>query len=170
MSLYNLVNGYDAMAPALLAILRLAPGDIPRFRDCWWNGEHIVVYTRTGGGNRDYYESEARCRTSYADHFDGSRPFPDGPWNEDLRKLPTYVRDEDDGFDSTYAMFYYTVPDNFGWAIPQLIVQSKTPKERLDEFLAKMDNPNDPQVKRVMQSMEPLMQQIGEFLHKGQEL
>lgn len=168
MGMYNMVNGVNEMAPVLLAMLKLHPAAAPRFRDCWWNGEHIVVYTRTGGGNRAYYESEVSCRMHYPSHFDGSRPFPHGPWNEDLRQLPTFVRDEDDDFDSTYALFYFTVPENLQWAVPQLVVQKKTTRERFEEFLEKLKDPNHPEAERVMQRMQPLMQQLVDFMKKEQ--
>lgn len=155
MSLYNMVHGYNEMAPVLLAILRLKPGEVPRFRDCWWDGEHIVLYTRTGGANRAFYESPESWRENYADH---DMEECKGPWNSDLRKLPTYVRDEDCDFDSTFAKFYFDVPENLRWAIPQFTVQNKSPRERMEEFLRK--TPDDPQAQRVTKALEPLLRQI----------
>ena len=52
MSLYNMLFGVNSAAPVLLATLGLTESDVPRFRDCHLNGEQIVIYTRTGGGNR----------------------------------------------------------------------------------------------------------------------
>lgn len=127
MSLYNMVLGFDPMAPVLLTMLRLDARQVPRFRDCWWTGKHIVLLTRTGGGNRVEYESA----------------------NEELRKLPTFVRDQDNEFDSTFAEFYYKVPDNLQWVVPQLVVQTKSMRERFYEALDKFNDPakaNDPQI------------------------
>ena len=109
MSLYNMLFGVHGHAAELLQILSLDPGDIPRFRSCYWNGAHIVVHTRTGGGNREYYESEESCRENYPEYFEGDTP-PSGPWNEDLRAVPGYVRDEDCYHDSTYADFFFEPP------------------------------------------------------------
>jgi hypothetical protein len=95
--LYNVLFGQHAKADELLAVLGVTPAQIPRYRSCYWDGEHIVIHTRTGGGNRDYYESKN------ADN-------EEGPWNEDLRKIPGFLHDEDDNFDETYADFYYEPP------------------------------------------------------------
>lgn len=65
---------------------------------------HIHVYTRTGGGNREYYEN---CT--------------DGPSNNDLRAVGGYVADEDDDFDCTFATFRFAAPE--GWS--RLALQSE---------------------------------------------
>ena len=64
--------------------------NFPRFREAvvetiqpW-----VVVRTRTGGGNRDYYEKEI----------------------DEMRALPHFHHDEDDDFDRTYMYFWYRVP------------------------------------------------------------
>lgn len=113
MSLYNALFGVNSNAPLLLVTLGFkSTGEIPRFRDCYLDGDHIVIHTRTGGGNREYYESEESCRENYPEYFEGDDK-PSGPWNEDLRKNPNFVRDVDDDFDSTYADFYFRFPDEY---------------------------------------------------------
>lgn len=107
--LYNMLFGQHSNSEQLLALLGITASDVPRYRSCYWDGEHIVIHTRTGGGNRDYYESEQSCRESYPEYFTGDEP-PSGPWNEDLRAIPGFVRDQDDDFDCTYADFFYTPP------------------------------------------------------------
>lgn len=119
MSLYNMLFGHNSNAANLLYILNLHPAQIPRFRDVYWDGEFIVVHTRTGGGNREYYENEEMCRTNYPDYFTGDEP-PTGPWNDDLRAAPGYVRDEDAEFDATYANFYFKPPAEAGEALAGL--------------------------------------------------
>ena len=149
MSLYNMILGHDPMTPVLLTILRLRPEQIPRFRDCWWNGEYIVLLTRTGGGNRSEYEFE----------------------NHALTQWPNYVRNMDSAMDSTYAEFYFRMPDNMQWVVPQLTVQPKTMDERLEETLAAMRDPsktNDPKIRRANQAVQALMQQIIDALNKEQ--
>lgn len=123
--LYNMVLGVNEAAGALLAMLGLNPAKVPRFRDCWWDGTNIVLHTRTGGGNREYYESKESCE---------DRTY-EGPFNTDLRKLPTYVRDEDDSFDCTYANFYYTLPPEYEHLRAKLPVQGKTAAERWQEAI-----------------------------------
>ena len=92
MSLYNQLFGTNPFAAELLVML----GDphVPRFRDCFINeaGDRIVIFTRTGGGNREHYDA------------------PLAENNTCLRALPGYDRDKDDGFDSTYAYFYFKIP------------------------------------------------------------
>lgn len=144
MSLYNLVNGENPFASVLLAMLGITRDSVPRYRDCWWTGELIAVHTRTGGGNRNDYE--------------------DG--NSFLQSLPTYVSDADDDFDSTYATFYFTVPEAVAWVIPQLQAEGKTPREKWQEALDKIKTANvsDPQVKRIMDNLRPLFEQINKTL------
>lgn len=91
--LYNTVFGYNDLAGPLLAAIQLDPADVPRFRDCFLNkdGTEIVVYTRTGGGNREAYAEQNAAMASRAG----------------------YLRDEDDKVDSTYALFFFAVPEMF---------------------------------------------------------
>lgn len=89
MSLYNILFGKNPDTKEILAALNLTEGYIERFRDCWIdedNGE-IVIYTRTGGGNRE--------------------DFP----NEVLTSHPLYRYDEDDDFDCTYALYHFSLPE-----------------------------------------------------------
>ena len=54
------------------------------------DGDEIHVYTRVGGGNRN-------C----------------GFGEEELQQHPNYLRDEDDDFDSTYATYIFSVPNEW---------------------------------------------------------
>lgn len=132
MSLYNLLFGTNAAAPLLLAALGLTENDIPRFRDCYVDGEYIVIHTRTGGGNRDYYESAESCRNCYPEYFNDGPDEPAGPWNSDLAAHPCYVRDEDDDFDSTYADFYFKFPEEYAEDLNALsaVVKEYKPSEK----------------------------------------
>ena len=91
MSLYNMINGAN---PATFFILPMLgekhPEQYPRFRDCFVDGDEIHVYTRVGGGNRDCDFGE-----------------------EELQQHPNYLRDEDDDFDSTYATYIFSVPNEW---------------------------------------------------------
>ena len=98
MSLYNLMNGVNQSTFYILPMLEKHPDAYPRFRDCFlWDAEnpeyddHIIIYTRTGGGNRDDYEVE----------------------NEAMRQMEGFVTDYDDSFDCTYASWVFKVPDKW---------------------------------------------------------
>lgn len=105
MSLYNMMFGYNSLAGVTLSALNITRNDIPRFRDAYFDAEEdrLVIYTRTGGGNREYYGAP--------NGYDNEEYF--GPFNEDLENHPDYLFDEDDDFDCTYAYFYFRVPESF---------------------------------------------------------
>lgn len=95
MSLYNMINGAN---PATFFILPMLgekhPESYPRFRDCFVNNDNgkpeIHVYTRVGGGNRG-----------------------DGYGEEELYKHPNFLSTFDDDFDSTYATYTFSVPEEW---------------------------------------------------------
>ncbi len=93
MSLYNNLFGFSPEAGLLLTILNIDMNTIPRFRDCYFDVEKnaIVIHTRTGGGNREDYVKE----------------------NQSLAQHDCYKYDCDDDFDSTYANFYFSIPEGF---------------------------------------------------------
>lgn len=119
MSLYNMLFGVNGAAPVLLKIIGVDPKSIPRFRDCFMSDGHIVIYTRTGGGNRDYYDGP-------------NSDNEEGPWNSTMRESPYYQYDEDDDFDPTYANFYFSFPEEYKSDLEALCngVQDYTPSER----------------------------------------
>ncbi len=95
MSFYNMINGAN---PAVFFILPMLgekhPESYPRFRDCFVNTDNgkpeIHIYTRVGGGNR-----------------------AEGYGEEELYKHPNYLTTWDDDFDSTYATYSFSVPDEW---------------------------------------------------------
>ena len=91
--LYNMVFGYNELAGPLLSAIQLAPGEVPRFRDCFLtkDGTEIVVYTRTGGGNRE----------EYADRTPR--------WHAAQATCVTRMTRSN----STYALFFFAVPEMF---------------------------------------------------------
>lgn len=113
--LYNSLFGEHSKAEDLLKLLGIAAGDVPRYRSCFWDGTHIVIHTRTGGGNRDDYEEE----------------------NDHLTTLPGYVRDDDDDFDCTYANFYYLPPAEAEEALKAMPADA-TPAEQWQRLFAAM--------------------------------
>lgn len=169
MSLYNALFGVNPAAPVLLAMLGIGPGDVPRFRDCYLREGRIAIHTRTGGGNRDYYEHPDRCRDNYPEYFKEGEEHPSGPWNADLRKLPGFQYDEDDDYDCTYATFYFDVPEQFKSLIDK-IPEGVDPARRWQETLdaLRTASPDDPRVKKITEVMAPVFQQINDKLDKGE--
>lgn len=134
MSLYNIFFGVNPMAGLVLNALGITEGDVPRFRDAWLTEDgKLAIHTRTGGGNRDMYEHEARARRNYPEYFDGENP-PTGPWNADLRKLPGFEYDEDDDYDSTYATFYFTPSPEWGALIKTMQSVAGSPDAPRDKW------------------------------------
>ena len=114
MSLYQLINGVNPAAFLILPMLGHHPDKYPRFRDCFTGVEgkpeyddKIVVYTRSGGGNRDWLANA----DSYYD--EGDTREEGRIFNEDMQAFPEYVTDFDDEFDSTYAIWVFNVPDKW---------------------------------------------------------
>lgn len=93
MSMYNLMFSTNMLAGPLLAMLGVRTSDCGRFRDCYLQreGEELVVHvlTRNGGGNRPEYETVT----------------------EFLRRHSWFMRDFDDDFDATYALYVFRIPD-----------------------------------------------------------
>lgn len=142
MSLYHALFGRNPFAGLLLDALGTNEGAVPRYRDCFLdeNGR-IVIHTRTGGGNRDYYESEEACRDNYPEYWEGDpETNPTGPWNADLRRLPGFLYDRDDDGDATYANFIFEVPAPFKEQIDVLktLGAEANPAERWRILLDKM--------------------------------
>ena len=162
MSLYNLIHGHNPIAPLLLHAL--GNPEVPRYRDCYLDDERIAIYTRTGGGNRDAYESEERCRANYPEYFEGDDPVT-GPWNADLRALSGYIYDDDDEFDSTYATFYFKIPEHFAGLIKTLheigAGREEKPADAWQRVLADLSaGKKTPEVVRAIAGMTPILEQI----------
>lgn len=165
MSLYNSLFGVNLLAPMLLAMLGLKEHDVPRFRDCYFDGENICVYTRTGGGNRDAYESPGRRKANYPDLYPTDEAVNAGPFNRDLRMVPEYVYDDDDDYDSTYATFYFKVPERFAWFKEWAADKTERPAaKRWEDFFAKVEDgdKDDPAVQKLMEVGAPLLEKIKE--------
>lgn len=110
MSLYKTLFGVNSFAPVLLKILDIDQPDgkwsSGRFRDIYLNedGTKIILYTRNGGGNREYCwnddkVSDCRCPACVMNHH--------------LPKHPNYLTDYEDDFDPTYAYVVFSVPDEY---------------------------------------------------------
>lgn len=144
MSLYNQLFGVNPYCSVLLQMLRLKPGEIPRFRDCYLNkdGTEIVVYTRTGGANRTEYDQP----------------------NAAMRQARGFIGDADDSFDSTYAYFRFAVPQSFRATCVALLASGahRDPAECWRRMLDKLETgaPDDPEVKRARDIGTQLLEQV----------
>lgn len=137
MSLYNLAFGINDLAGFLMKNLDLDTSDVPRFRDCYYDSEKkmIVIYTRTGGGNRDFYENYEQRHKNYPEYSDTS-----GPWNEDLRSHPLFLDDMDDEYDSTYARFFFKVPENIESLLSQINSSDIKHEDRWEKLIETIKN------------------------------
>lgn len=121
MSLYNMIHGVNPATFFILPALGKHAEEYPRFRDCFFGmddrpefKDHIIVYTRTGGGNREAYEEQ----------------------NSELVAMPTYVTDFDDDFDSTFAYFVFAVPEE--WKADIELIVSGRAREISDAYFEQL--------------------------------
>lgn len=109
--MYDLVfpdTGRAGRAGLLIALLNEALINLGRFRDAWVEPDRdgqpvIVIYTRNGGGNRECDDDAPQFGCSACA----------------MRAIvghPQYLRDEDDGFDATYARIWFRLPN---WMDPE---------------------------------------------------
>jgi len=110
MSMYQMVfaDGEKGL-PLLVSLGFKSVGEVGRYRSSWIekgdDGKpRIAIYTRNGGMNREHWDDEKEagpdcnctgCVGTYT-----------------LPKHPNYIYNSDDDFDSTYATFYFSIPDN----------------------------------------------------------
>lgn len=147
MSLYNMVNGANQLAPLALTLLASdwLPGndDFGMRQGAYMSGDRvefgrvrdaefvqqadvlsIVVLTRNGGGNRPEYQGVL----------------------DDLKQHPWWTRDEDDEFDPTYCWVWFTVPADVAAdllkTVPEMTAfispEFKDMKQRTDAAIERM--------------------------------
>lgn len=116
MSMYNMLFGQNPNADQLLLLLGKDRESFGRFRDVFVDNDMIVVHTRNGGGNREYYE----------DVF------------EEMSVHPWYSHDEDDGFDSTYANIYFRIPEEKIKSFVALLNQGHNPAEAWRQLMTQL--------------------------------
>jgi hypothetical protein len=133
MSLYNALFGKNPFAPSLLMMLGIDETQVPRFRDCYLNADReIVIYTRTGGSNRAAYQVE----------------------NEALTRLPGYLRNRNDEFDSTFTYFIYQPSAEFSDLVAEIVGKQGVidPRASFDKLIADLQAKKDtPETRRAMQ-------------------
>jgi hypothetical protein len=159
MSLYHALFGVNPFSRVLLQILGTTEDEIPRYRDCFLNevGDEIIIHTRTGGENREYYDEPN----------DDNK---DGPWNSSLRAILGFKYDADDDFDCTYADFHYAIPEAFKEQVALLkdLGAVSNPSERWQTLLENMrkGDTSNPETQRALAVGEKIMGQIKEALEK----
>jgi hypothetical protein len=106
MSLYNMIHGVKPSTFLILPVLGKHPEKYPRFRDCFIGDQEkpetegkIIIYTRTGGGNRPDYEEE----------------------NEAMRQMPGFIMDYDDSFDNTFAHWVFEIPEMWAKDVKKIL-------------------------------------------------
>jgi len=114
-----------------------------RFRDIYFQNEEgsepkIILYTRNGGGNREWYQ--------YV--FDL------------LEKHPLYIADYDDDFDCTYAYIEFKAPES----IVKFFEGAKTGKlpnvsEKFKAEIEAMENGKEPN-KQLMEIIEKIANEL----------
>lgn len=116
MTMYHAMFGLHPTAYSNVELLELTlDTDIPRFRDSWIvineaGIPEIAILTRSGSGNREVY---AEANAKLANH-------------------PSYLRDEDEPFDNTYALFYFAIPMNLHAAALDVITRAPAPPPLLE--------------------------------------
>lgn len=156
MSLYNMLFGVNPLSGVVVEAVG-ATGLIPRFRDAYFDADEnrLVIFTRTGGGNRDYYDAP--------DGYDNQDY--EGPFNADLRALPNFLYDEDDDFDCTYAYFYFSIPEAYKPIFDSLsdlgAGSDIKPMDRFTQMMEDLQNGGDtPDAKRALEVGKGLVETI----------
>ena len=118
MSLYNMLFGENAsQKDFLLKLLDKNENDFGRYRDVYVTEDYIVVHTRCGGGNREYYEHV----------FD------------EMEEHPLYAYNEDSEYDCTYADIYFTHPPEYSELLKAMSVGTVTPTEKWETLFTALN-------------------------------
>jgi flagellar biosynthesis GTPase FlhF len=103
----NAMHGENPDSEKLLKMLDLDTEKypIPRFRDIFVkkNGKQIILYTRTGGLNRNHDSTEKKQKGKKCPCHGCIITFL-------IPQHPLYISDYDDSFDPTYAFIEYLIP------------------------------------------------------------
>lgn len=138
MSLYNELFGINKNAHILLGMIGLNMEYFCRFRDIdiIKDGTVIRVFTRLGGGNREYYKET---------------------W-EKIKLNPLYLKDYDDDYDETYAYIEYDIPKFYEKTAKAMYKGEPISfKERFEKELKDMEDPNTDAAKRAEKIANKIM-------------
>lgn len=130
-SMYNMLFGKNHFADFILESLDLTEEDCGRFRDAFVAGGEIAIYTRNGGENRENQKKAI-------------------DW---LKNHPCYLRDQDDNYDSTYATFYFSIPEEHKEA---MLVMDNGPIDFSQRWKDRLNNITE----KDMENFKPIMDVI----------
>lgn len=118
MSMYNALFGENPLASVLLVALGITEEQCGRYRNCFIEVDKIGIYTRNGGDNRYFCHNEI----------------------DFLRSHPSYLYDEDDDFDYTYATFYFSFPEEYAEELKAISVNNDfTPSEKWNMLIESLN-------------------------------
>jgi hypothetical protein len=123
-NLYNIVFGENENAELFKRWLDLKSFRVGRYRDIWLdmtakNKGRIILLTRNGGGNREYQKDAI----------------------ESLRGHALYIKDYDEEYDPTYAIFEFSIPpENMQHANRLRIPRPKSFQARWEDFHQEMNS------------------------------
>lgn len=147
MSLYNRLFGENEDATALLGMVSVTRNDFQRYRDVHLNkeGTEIIVTTRLGGGNRNYYRQVFT----------------------NMKKNENYIKDEDDKFDNTYCYFRFKVPEKYADTCKKIAPKEDQPSvgEMFKREIEESKKPGTAAAKR----MEALASAIFDSMESGDQ-
>jgi len=113
--------GNNPCYKVILHCLGLTKEDTGRFRDCYVEDKKIIIYTRNGGGNREYFQE-----VFYK-----------------LSKHPNYIQDYDDSGDCTYAYIEFSLPEKWKDDLLELskIKSGGKVSEKFQKLIEEMNKP-----------------------------
>lgn len=177
MALYNTIFGECPHAQFLLSQrLRLRRHQLPRYRDCFLEAlphskhPHIVVFTRSGGMNREAYADHASFTRAFSSgqlvqSLDGQPVPTPALFNSDLERRADFVCSRDDIMDKTYAWFFFQPIK----PVPSYITDDpqayRDPAAMWHDLYSKMGEPdwqhkhqNDPHVQAAIREGERILE------------
>ena len=146
MPLYNILFGRNPHSKLLLQLLDLTESDIGRFRDAFVSEGRIAIYTRLGGGNREYYQ---------------------GNINK-LQSHPNYLSDRDDDFDSTYATFFFSFLEDYREILERMDSGKFNPDERWQKKLAEVKGMSAEEIQENFPEIVAVLDEISQAIEKGE--
>lgn len=141
MALYTQLFGENEDAMAILGFAGLTREMFPRYRDVFLDdkGLTILVYTRIGGANREYYKDAI----------------------ETLKQHKQYVCNYDDHHDETYAYFKFNVlPEYVDTAKKVFKEDPVSVWDKFQNHIKKAKDPNSEEYKKDQEIADQIMRAI----------
>lgn len=141
MALYTQLFGENEDAVAILGFAGLTRKMFPRYRDVFLDdkGLTVLVYTRIGGANREYYKDDI----------------------EKLKEHKQYVCNYDDHHDETYAYFKFNVLPEYVDTAKKIFKEDPVSVwDKFQNHIKKAEDPNSEEYKKDMKIAEQIMNAI----------